>query len=39
MAEEHKITLHGVWASPFTKRVEIALKIKGVPYEFVEEEI
>ncbi|KAL5544470.1 hypothetical protein UlMin_008254, partial [Ulmus minor] len=39
MAEENKVTLHGFWASPYSKRVELALKLKGIPYEFVEEDL
>ena len=39
MAEDHKVTLHGSWASPFSKRVELALKVKGIPYEFVQEDL
>lgn len=39
MAEEDKVTLHGLWASPYVKRVELALKVKGIPYEYVEEDL
>ena len=37
MEEENKVTLHGMWANPYVKRVELALKVKGIPYEYVEE--
>lgn len=33
------VKLHGFWASPYVKRVELALKVKGIPYEYVEEEL
>ncbi|XP_060193568.1 glutathione S-transferase U10-like [Lycium barbarum] len=39
MGEENKIILHGTWASLFSKRVELALKVKGIPYEYVEEDL
>ncbi|XP_068305250.1 glutathione S-transferase U10-like [Pyrus communis] len=39
MAEENKVTLYGMWASPFVKRVVFALKLKGIPYEYVEEDL
>lgn len=39
MAMENKVTLHGMWASPYVKRVELALKLKGIPYEYVEEDL
>ncbi|XP_039162088.1 glutathione S-transferase U9-like [Eucalyptus grandis] len=37
--EENKMVLHGMWASLFTERVELALKVKGIEYEFVEEDL
>ncbi|EOY21827.1 Glutathione S-transferase tau 9 [Theobroma cacao] len=39
MGEENKVILHGVWASPFSKRVELALKLTGIPLEYVEEDL
>lgn len=35
MASE-QVKLFGVWESPFSKRVEIALKMKEVEYEYIE---
>ncbi|CAI0401671.1 unnamed protein product [Linum tenue] len=28
-----------MWASPYAKRVEIALRLKGIPYQYVEEDL
>ncbi|KAL3748462.1 hypothetical protein ACJRO7_009668 [Eucalyptus globulus] len=34
-----RVVLRGMWASPYSKRVELALKVKGIEYEFVEEDL
>lgn len=39
MGEENALVLHGMWASPFVKRVELALKVKGISFEYVEEDL
>ncbi|KAH7529092.1 hypothetical protein FEM48_Zijuj05G0147400 [Ziziphus jujuba var. spinosa] len=39
MTEENKVTLHGVWASPFSKRLEIGLKLKAVAFKYVQEDL
>ncbi|EEF41888.1 glutathione S-transferase U7-like [Ricinus communis] len=37
MAEEVK--LFGMWASPFSRRIELALKMKGIQYHYIEEDL
>ena len=40
MAEtKEQVKLHGMWASPWVRRVTIALKIKGISYEYFEEDL
>ncbi|KAG5019820.1 hypothetical protein JHK87_015675 [Glycine soja] len=39
MAEQNKVILHGMWASPFVKRVELVLKLKGIPYDYLKEDL
>ncbi|KAJ4801741.1 Glutathione S-transferase family protein [Rhynchospora pubera] len=36
---DKEVRLFGMWASPFTKRVEWALKLKGIEYEYMNENI
>ncbi|XP_028763447.1 glutathione S-transferase U9-like [Neltuma alba] len=39
MEEQKKVVLHGMWISPYVKRVELALKVKNIPFEYVEEDL
>ncbi|EOY21832.1 Glutathione S-transferase tau 9, putative [Theobroma cacao] len=39
MEEVNIVKLHGIGANPHSKRVELALRIKGIPYEFIEEDL
>ncbi|KAK9996065.1 hypothetical protein SO802_020751, partial [Lithocarpus litseifolius] len=39
MAEENKVRLHEMWASPFVRIVKMTLEIKDIKYEYVEEDL
>ncbi|XP_010521903.1 PREDICTED: glutathione S-transferase U1-like [Tarenaya hassleriana] len=39
MAEKEEVKLLSLWALPFGHRVEIALKLKGVPYDYLEQDL
>ncbi|KMT10839.1 hypothetical protein BVRB_5g114920 [Beta vulgaris subsp. vulgaris] len=39
MEGDNQVNVHGMWASTYSKRVELALKLKGIHYEYVEEDL
>ncbi|CAA6663789.1 unnamed protein product [Spirodela intermedia] len=39
MAETRELKLYGLWASPLSMAVEIALKLKGLDYEYIQEDL
>ncbi|EOA27837.1 hypothetical protein CARUB_v10024003mg [Capsella rubella] len=39
MAENEEVKLLGIWPSPFSRRIEMALKLKGIKYDYVEEKL
>ena len=39
MEEVNRVKLHGIGANPYSKRVELALRIKGMPYKYIEEDM
>ncbi|MED6139352.1 putative glutathione S-transferase [Stylosanthes scabra] len=38
-SDNEQVRLLGKWASPFSNRIDLALKLKGVPYKYSEEDL
>jgi len=38
-SNQEEVRLLGKWASPFSNRIDLALKLKGVPYKYSEENL
>ncbi|XWS51127.1 hypothetical protein CRYUN_Cryun12cG0150100 [Craigia yunnanensis] len=39
MEEKKEVKLHGIWASTYVKIVEVALRAKGIPSEYIEKDL
>ncbi|CAN1282535.1 Glutathione S-transferase U7 [Linum perenne] len=37
--EEEEVKLLGTWSSPYRARVELALRLKSIPFQFIEEDL